>query len=78
MEQIRTIVRKWGNSFGIVLPKKIVETEKIRDGLEVCITIHPAEKTKVRDIFGSLRLKTKKTTEQVMKEIDEDFWPEED
>ena len=29
MEQIRTKVKKWGNSFGIIIPKEIIRYTKI-------------------------------------------------
>lgn len=78
MERIRTIAKKWGNSFGIILPKKVVDTENIGEGTEITITIEPVKKTKVKDIFGIMKGKLKRDTQVVMNEIDRDFWPEEE
>ena len=51
MEKIKTIVKKWGNSFGIILPKKIVDTEKIKEGVEITVTIEPNHKMTVGDLM---------------------------
>lgn len=74
MEQITTKVRKWGNSFGIILPKSIVDLEKIKEGLEVNVIIQTKNKTKVKDIFGILKGKLKKDTQTLMKEVDRELW----
>lgn len=76
MERIVTRVRKWGNSMGIVLPKRVVDVEKLDEGTEITITIEPMHKTKVKDIFGILKNKIKKPTQQIMDEIDEALWPD--
>ena len=39
MEQIDVKVKKWGNSFGIILPMKIVEKEKLKEGSEISLNI---------------------------------------
>jgi antitoxin component of MazEF toxin-antitoxin module len=43
-------VRKWGNSMGIVLPKKIVEKQNLKDG--GLVTVQLVGKTDLKDIFG--------------------------
>ncbi|MBI2452544.1 AbrB/MazE/SpoVT family DNA-binding domain-containing protein [Candidatus Pacearchaeota archaeon] len=73
MEKLNAIVKKWGNSFGIVLPKKLVEKERIKEGIEITITISPKNKTKVKDIFGILKGKIRRGTAELLKEVDEDF-----
>jgi antitoxin component of MazEF toxin-antitoxin module len=82
MRQIKTKVRKWGNSFGIILPKKVVDTENIKEGIEIDITIHPKNKTTVRDLFGLAKKhplpkkKDKKSTQEILDEIDRELEPE--
>ena len=78
MEQINTKVKKWGNSFGIILPKNIVDTENIKDGSEITITVQTTQKSKVSDLFalGVNLPKIKKNTKEIMREIDEELWPE--
>ncbi len=66
-------VKKWGNSFGIILPKDIVDKQNIKEGITVRINIQTKNKTKVKDIFGLLKNKIKKNTEDLLKEVDKDF-----
>src|SRR3989344_6007100 len=75
MEQIRTRVKKWGNSFGIVLPKHFVDERKIKEGSEIEITVNLSNTTKVRDIFGILK-ELKGDTKKILEETDEEFEPE--
>ncbi|MBI4451552.1 hypothetical protein HY642_06270 [Candidatus Woesearchaeota archaeon] len=54
MIELTARAKEWGNSVGIVVPKKL----GIRPGQELRIHIEPArEFTKVREVFGTLRLK---------------------
>ena len=76
MEKANVVVKKWGNSFGVVLPIKIINEQRIKDGMEIEITIHPKNKARVKDIFGVLKGKLKKPTEQLMKEVNEELWSE--
>ena len=65
MIELETKTRKWGNSIGILLPKRY----GIKVDQDVCLHIAPAKKyTKVKDIFGLVKFK--KSTKQLMKEID--------
>ncbi|MBI4116748.1 hypothetical protein HY449_03315 [Candidatus Pacearchaeota archaeon] len=72
MIEIKTKLRKWGNSFGIVVPQKTIETTEIKEGDEVTILMNK-EKTKnvLGEMFGTL--KTKKTTREIMEEIDKEL-----
>ena len=64
---IRTKVRRWGNSFGITIPKETAEKLHIHEDEEVIIEV---KKTfSLKDAFGSHKFK--KSTDQIMKEIDE-------
>ncbi len=73
MEKTSVRVKKWGNSFGIVLPRIIVDNQKIRQGTEIEIFIQAKNKTKVKDIFGILKGRIKRDTESILKEVDRDF-----
>ena len=52
---IQTTVKKWGNSVGIILPKEIVEMEKIKVNEKILINI--IRKADLTNIFGSLERK---------------------
>ena len=49
------IVKKWGNSMGIVLPKSLVEEKKLKENQKVIIQV--IKKIDITDLFGSLNLK---------------------
>ncbi|MBS3075715.1 AbrB/MazE/SpoVT family DNA-binding domain-containing protein [Candidatus Pacearchaeota archaeon] len=73
MEKINAIVKKWGNSFGIILPKEIIKTQELKEGSNIELIIHSKNKTKVKDIFGILKGKIKRDTADLLKEVDRDF-----
>jgi len=81
MEQINVKAKKWGNSIGIILPNRIVNQEKIRDGTELNIIIKQKRTMNVRELMEFAKehplLKLKKSTEQIMREVDKELWPEE-
>lgn len=82
MEQINVKVKKWGNSFGVVLPMKVIEKEKLEEGSELTLTLHPKKKTTVADLMKvseELRLNKKLEnvdTKKALREIDKVFWPD--
>ncbi len=39
MNEIKTTAKKWGSSIGIIIPKEIVEKEKIKEGEKLDILI---------------------------------------
>jgi len=74
MKVMETRVKKWGNSMGILIPKDIIEKEHIKEGAEVEIVLTLKNKTTVNDIFGAIKLK--RPTDKILKEVDEDLWPD--
>ena len=78
MEQINTKVKKWGNSFGITLPKRIIDKENITEGSEINITVQPKHKMTVGDLLEFSKKnclpKLKKSTDEIMGEVDRDLW----
>ena len=52
---VELIVRRWGNSFGVVLPKELLRQKKIGPNDKVLIElIKPAD---LSDVFGTLKTK---------------------
>lgn len=75
MEQIDARVKKWGNSFGIVLPMKVIERENLTEGKEIMVTVQSKEKTKVKDVFGILKKELNNVDAQkALREVDKAFW----
>jgi antitoxin component of MazEF toxin-antitoxin module len=63
--EIQGTLRRWGNSFGIVVPVKIVRENRLREGEEITIKV---ERNKgIKEMFGSLKLK--KSAQQIKDEL---------
>ena len=73
MEEIITRIKKWGNSFGVILPKHIIREENLKVNTEVMITLQNRRNTKVKDIFGILGTR-RLDTEKLLKEVDKELW----
>mgnify|MGYP006293692571 CR=1 FL=1 len=78
MEQIKTKIRKWGNSLGIVLPKEIVSKKNLKEGSEINVFVQEKPQIRVKDLFEISNKNKKvirnKSTEELMKEIDREIW----
>ncbi len=74
MESANVKVKKWGNSFGIILPREIINNNNIKEGAEIEVFIRSKHKTKVKDIFGILRGKLTRDTDDLLKEVDKELW----
>lgn len=49
----RAVVRRIGNSFGIVLPKDLVREKNLHEGDEVDVKVEKAKT--IADVFGALK-----------------------
>ncbi len=82
MEQIKVKAKKWGNSLGVLLPKQLVHKQAIKEGSEIVITVQTKKTMTVRDLMDFARKhplpKSKKTTREIMDEIDKELWPEDE
>lgn len=68
MGTIQVRVRKWGNSLGLILPSETVEREKIKENQEINILILKDSRMVLRETFGMLKGKLKKTGQQLKDE----------
>lgn len=50
---IQTRLRRWGNSFGIVVPVETLQQKNLSEGEEVIVEIE--KKNSMNKIFGSLK-----------------------
>lgn len=73
MIEVKTKLRKWGNSLGIVIPRKETMKEHMKEGEQVTALVlkneHPLE-----ELFGTLKFK--KSTEAILQESDREAWDE--
>ena len=71
MAEITTKVRKWGNSFGIIIPLEILKSKRIKEGEEIDAII--IKKSNVlRETFGTWKFS--KSVKQLMKETDKELY----
>jgi antitoxin component of MazEF toxin-antitoxin module len=69
--EIQTRTKKWGCSLGVIIPKNVVEQQRIKEGQEIILDISCKRKTKGSDVFG--KLKFNKSVQKLMDETDTDF-----
>ncbi|HLC85983.1 MAG TPA: AbrB/MazE/SpoVT family DNA-binding domain-containing protein [Candidatus Nanoarchaeia archaeon] len=73
MITIETKLKGWGRSIGVIVPKEAVIKEHLKEGDKVELII--LKKTNaLRETFG--KLKFKRTTDDILKEVDEESWDE--
>ena len=71
MIEIKARLRRWGNSFGVVVPQKAIESTSAKEGDEI-IVLFKIKKTNLRKLFGAHKFS--KPTEKLMKEMDEELY----
>jgi len=67
MTEIEVQTRKWGNSLGIAIPKKIIDQEHLSENQTVIIEIKKV--TDIRMLFNSMKFT--KSTQQLKDEMRE-------
>ncbi len=71
METAEAQVREWGGSLGLVIPNEVVLHDQLKAGDTVGFILLKKESV-VREVFGKLKLK--RSTDEILKEIDEEGW----
>lgn len=61
---IETKVKKWGNSFGIIIPSDAVEDNKIRENESIRVLIVKDSRKVLRETFGIGKGKITKTGQE--------------
>ena len=75
MENLNLKLKRVGNSLGIVVPSAIINKGNLKEGEEIIISIERRNKTTVLDMLKEAdkkKLKFKRTTQEILDEIDED------
>ncbi|PIN91359.1 hypothetical protein COU57_00945 [Candidatus Pacearchaeota archaeon CG10_big_fil_rev_8_21_14_0_10_32_14] len=72
MIEIKTNLRKWGNSFGVIVPQKDLESTNIKEGDEVIILVRTCKDNVLKEMFGTHKFS--KSTKQLMKEMDKELY----
>jgi len=71
---IETKVKKWGNSFGVIIPSETVAAKNIRENQHISVLILEDSKKVLKETFGSLKGKLKKTSQEMKDEIRRDLY----
>lgn len=69
MTIVEAKVKKWGNSFGIIIPSETVATKKIKENQNIKVIILEDSKKVLEETFGSLRNKLKKSSQDMKNEL---------
>ncbi len=80
MEKTTVRLKKWGNSFGVIIPSDLVQNQNLKEGSELEITLEPKNIMTVGDLMElGRKMKLKKVNVQkALDEIDKELWPEDE
>ena len=69
MTELTTKIRRWGNSYGIIIPQGVLKERDMREGEEIdAILLKKRKRNVLQETFGTMKFK--KSTKQMMKEMD--------
>ena len=74
MIEIRTKLRRWGNSFGVVVPQKAIKSEGAGEGDDVLILLKKEKNNVLKEMFGALKgwkIDAQKFKDELRKEEEE-------
>ena len=75
MATMNVKLKRVGNSLGIIVPSGLINQIGLKEGEELVVNIQNKSKTTIADMLREAirhRLRFKRTTEEILKEIDED------
>ncbi len=74
MVVIETKVKRWGNSFGVIIPRETIITQKIKENQNISVIILEDSKKVLHETFGSLKNKLKKSSQEIKDELKRDLY----
>ena len=72
MIEFKAKLKRWGRSFGIVVPMEKVQEENLDENTTIEITI--TKKNPLKETFGTFKFK--KSTQEMLDESDKEAWDE--
>ena len=69
MTTIETRLKRWGNSFGAVIPMDVVQRENMKENDKIRIVVIKDASKALRETFGMLKGKVKKSGQQIKDEL---------
>lgn len=74
MTIIETKLKRWGNSFGIIIPSEEIRQNNIEENDDIRILIIKDSKKVLKKTFGLLKGKLTKPTQQIKDELRRDLY----
>ncbi|MBI2647384.1 AbrB/MazE/SpoVT family DNA-binding domain-containing protein [Candidatus Woesearchaeota archaeon] len=71
MIEVDAIVRKWGKSLGVVIPKEKIIKEGIKENETIKLLI-TKRRNVLKETFGTFKFR--KSTQEMLDEIDRESW----
>lgn len=68
--EVESKIKRWGNSYGVLLSKELIENEMLKENETVVVNIHSKRKN-LEKLFGLCKFK--KSTKDIIKEIKEGY-----
>ncbi|MFH1326731.1 MAG: hypothetical protein ABIH59_01225 [archaeon] len=65
--EIKTKARRWGNSIALILPKVVVDSNKIKENQE--LTVEIKQRPLAGKMFGKFSQLNKKSTQKIKSEM---------
>ncbi len=65
--EVRTKARRWGSSIAVILPKAFVDDRRINENDEIIIEVK--KHLLVKDVFGMLKGRIKRPTQEIKDEM---------
>ncbi|MEK6843876.1 MAG: AbrB/MazE/SpoVT family DNA-binding domain-containing protein [Nanoarchaeota archaeon] len=66
--EVKAITRKWGNSIAIVIPREIIEKQRIKEDEEIIIKVEK-KKPKAGVLWGFGKGRFKKSAQEIKDEL---------
>ena len=68
MVQIKAKVKRWGNSMGIIIPKEVIASEKLKEGDEIELALLRDSSKVLHEMWGAGK-NIKKTGQHIKNEL---------
>jgi len=74
MTTITGKLKKWGNSYGIIIPKGIIEENKLKENQEIELLLLKDSTATFDRTFGILKGRIKKSTQEIKDELRKELY----
>lgn len=76
MIEVESKTKKWGNaSLAFIIPKDIVKEKNLKPNQKIKVLIEE-DSNVLEKTFGMLKGKIKKSTDELLREVDKELWGE--